>query len=74
MRRAKEWTLDHELLAQLVEEVSVVAAKDYWRRKPREVPRPKHLSQSSRYDDGNPRSVRPAINVLKGSRRAVYQR
>lgn len=36
---AKDWTMDTELLAQLIEEVSILAA-DFRRKKPREVDRP----------------------------------
>jgi len=47
MAQAKEWTTDHELLAQIKEEVSILAA-EYRRKKPVEVPRPEHLRRSTR--------------------------
>lgn len=41
------WGFDQELLAQLVEEVSILAA-DYRRKKPREVPRPTSPEQAAK--------------------------
>lgn len=57
------WTLNTELLAQLIEEVSILAAEQR-RRKPRKVPRPAHLT-------GEEGGVKRAVNVLKGSQRRV---
>jgi len=41
------WGLTHELLAQLIEEVSVLAA-DRRRKEPRTIPRPGHDEQTGR--------------------------
>jgi hypothetical protein len=60
-----EWTLTVELLAQLIEEVSVLAA-DHRRKQPREVPRPDHMTN----DRGG---IKHAVNVLKATARRVHR-
>ncbi|SDH68962.1 hypothetical protein SAMN05421505_12090 [Sinosporangium album] len=45
--RAQPWDATHELLAQLIEEVGILAA-DHRRKKPREVPRPAYMRRGRR--------------------------
>jgi hypothetical protein len=66
MAELREWTVTAELLAQLIEEVSLVATEGYGRKKPREVPRPAGLR---RHRDG----TKVALTVLKSTAR-VRQR
>lgn len=63
-RSLDRWTLNTELLAQLIEEVSVLAA-DMRRKKPRKVPRPAHLT-----GDGSS-GVKRVVSVLKATQRSV---
>lgn len=46
------WELTHELLAQLIEEVSVLAA-DQRRKEPRSIPRPSAPNESSQKPAAN---------------------
>lgn len=48
-RSQEKWTVEMELLAQVVEEVSVLAS-DRRRKKPVQVPRPDHLTRKGRPD------------------------
>ena len=66
LAESRSWTVEHELLAQLIEEVSVLAA-DRRRKKPREVPRPAHLKR-----DREKAGVKKAIAVMKATSRRVY--
>jgi hypothetical protein len=60
---ADDWTVEHELLAQLIEEVSVLAA-DHRRKKPRSIPRPGAPGEAAT-DAG----IKHAVGVLFGTRR-----
>lgn len=70
LREAKQWTLDHELLAQIKEEISILAA-EHRRKKPVEVPRPDHVRRGARrrkpvsVGEPNPEGFAHAIGVLK---------
>jgi hypothetical protein len=61
LRQMKEWTTDTELLAQLIEEVSVLAA-DMRRKTPVKIERPNHLS-------GEESSARKAMRMLASTAR-----
>lgn len=70
-RQQEKWTVETELLAQLIEEVSVLAA-DMRRKKPREVPRPKHLRSNRTGGTADPHeATRKGIAVLASTRKAV---
>jgi hypothetical protein len=75
LMQERSWTISTELLAQLVEEVSILAA-DHRRKKPREVPRPDHLKRRKiRAEDvDGSASVAPAVATLMGARHPVGQR
>jgi hypothetical protein len=61
------WPVHAELLAQVVEEVSVLAA-DHRRRKPRQVKRPGKPTISGTADDVRPADdVAPAVAAVKGA-------
>ncbi|MFF4777519.1 hypothetical protein ACFY05_32150 [Microtetraspora fusca] len=65
LRQAREWTLEHELLAQIKEEVSITAS-DHRRRRPVEVPRPAHLKRGQTGETG----MAHAVSVLKAAHAA----
>lgn len=69
LRQMRDWTTDTELLAQLVEEVSILAAERR-RKSPREVPRPKHLREAYAKRGGD---IKRAVSVLKATSRTVYR-
>ncbi|MGW4694868.1 hypothetical protein ACWEO1_21120 [Kitasatospora cineracea] len=64
------WGLTEELLAQLVEMVSVFAA-DRRLLKPVELPRPAHLKAAGRERGGDAQGMARAVGVLRRSGRAV---
>lgn len=64
LRAAKEWSVSTELLAQLIEEVSILAAERR-RKQPREVPRPAHLRKRARQPHGV--GIKHAVGVLKAN-------
>ena len=78
--RDEEWTVTTELLAQIVEEVSVVASNKQ-RSQPREIPRPAYMARhtkpevprvSTNPDDANVLDMggyRKAMNLLKNTRK-----
>jgi hypothetical protein len=75
LREAKAWTLDHELLAQIKEEISILAA-EHRRKKPVEVPRPEHVRRGARrkpvkVGEPNPEGFAHAIGVLKMNAKRV---
>jgi hypothetical protein len=76
LREAKTWTLDHELLAQIKEEISILAA-EHRRKKPVEVPRPEHVRSNARrrrpvkVGEPNPEGFAHAIGVLKMNAKRV---
>lgn len=76
MRESKQWTLDHELLAQIKEEVSILAA-EHRRKKPVEVPRPDHARRGARQrkpvkvGEPNPAGFAHAVGVLKMNAKRV---
>lgn len=69
LRQSKEWSIDTELLAQLIEEVSILAAEQR-RRKPREVRRPDFLRRNS----AGKRGMAHAVNVLTSNARRIHSR
>lgn len=78
LAEAREWTLDHELLAQIKEEVSILAA-EHRRKKPVEVPRPDHVVRQRRRrpvkaGEANPEGIAHAVSVLKTNARRVQHR
>ncbi|MBO2461666.1 hypothetical protein [Actinomadura violacea] len=74
MRLARAWPVDAELLAQVIEEISVLAA-DHRRRKPREVPRPeKPKPEPERRGEEGVVDVAPAVAVVKGAAAALAAR
>ncbi|MFJ6380142.1 hypothetical protein ACIQI7_09095 [Kitasatospora sp. NPDC092039] len=66
---ADRWGLTQELLAQLVELVSVVAAEHRLRR-PVELPRPAHLSAGREYER-DVQGMARAVAVLRRSGKAA---
>lgn len=69
LRLAQTWTLEHELLAQIKEEISILAA-EHRRKKPVEVPRPDHVRGSARRKpvragEANPEGFRHAVDVMR---------
>lgn len=62
IRLNREWPVDTELLAQLIEEVSVLAA-DHRRKKPLQVTRPKHLKGRRPHPDRPENEAHPANGV-----------
>jgi hypothetical protein len=76
MRRDKAWPISTELLAQLIEEVGVLAA-EHRRKKPRQVPRPgqPHRRQRRRpvAAGHGASSVAPAVAAMRGAARTVYR-
>lgn len=76
-RREREWPAHLELLAQVVEEVSVLAA-DHRRRKPRQVPRPASATRRGGGDRGEAvpveqQSVAPAVAAIKAAKGKVIR-
>lgn len=67
LRQHREWPVEVELLAQLIEEVSILVAERR-RRRPREVPRPDYLKRS------HGAGIAHAIGVLKQAAQAMRQR
>lgn len=51
-REQERWPVEVELLAQLIEETSIAAA-GLRRRRPREIPRPRHLRRSGPHPGGS---------------------
>jgi hypothetical protein len=75
LREARQWTLDHELLAQIKEEVSILAA-EHRRKKPVDVPRPDHVRRNRRRKpvkagEPNPEGFRHAVSVLQRNAKRV---
>lgn len=74
LRQARTWTVEHELLAQIKEEVSILAA-EHRRKKPVEVPRPAHLRSGRRKPvragESTSEGIRHAIGVLQANARRV---
>lgn len=71
---ARSWTVETELLAQIREDISILAA-DRRRKKVVDVPRPEHLTRRGRRRQGvkagqpNPEGFAHAIGVLKTNAR-----
>ncbi len=64
LRESRLWPADTELLAQLVEEVSVLAA-DHRRKKPRQIRRPAFVTARPRKSYGE--GIKHAIGVLRAN-------
>lgn len=76
-RLNEQWPVQAELLAQVIEEVSVLAS-DHRRKKPREVPRPeagKHRAVAAAAEPAAPAGdVAPAVAAMKSAARTVHRR
>lgn len=73
---AKQWTLDHELLAQIKEEISILAA-EHRRKKPVQVPRPDHVRKGRRRpvrvgEPPSPEGIAHAVSVMKMNAKRVH--
>lgn len=79
MAEAKDWSVDTELLAQIKEEISILAA-EHRRKKPVEVPRPPHMRHGGRrrepvkVGEPNPEGFAHAVGVLKRNAKTVHVR
>lgn len=78
LRESKSWTLEHELLAQIKEEVSILAS-EHRRKKPVQIPRPDHVRSKGRRRDPvrvgeppSPEGIARAIGVLKQNAKRVH--
>lgn len=77
LREAKQWSLDHELLAKIFEEVSILTTENHRRKKPVEIPRPDHVRRGRRRKpvkagEANPQGFQHAIGVLKMNAKRVH--
>lgn len=74
---SRSWTVDTELLAKILEEISILAAERR-RKKPVEIPRPEHLTRRRRkpvkVGEPNPAGFAHAVGVLKQNARVVHHR
>jgi len=71
LRRYREWTVDTELLAQIKEEISILAS-DRRRSRPVQVPRPDWVRRKPAAKGGG--GVAHAIAVLRKHARTVHYR
>lgn len=74
LQRGEEWPILAELVSQLIEEVSILAA-EYRRKKPREIPRPKQTPGSGGGAQGqDPGGFKRAVETLRRHVGAVHHK